>query len=73
MERSEARDLIDFLAIIRHGPGITELARELIAGHEALFLSERLLLWTDSALRSDLEIYEDVQLPEGRHTVLWNS
>jgi hypothetical protein len=59
-ERSEARDLVDFLAILRHDPGISALAKELIAGQDALLLSERLLLWTDPALRSDLEIYEDV-------------
>jgi hypothetical protein len=73
VERSEARDLIDFLAIIRHDPGIMGLARELIAGQDALILSERLLLWTDSALRSDLEIYEDVdpvQAVEARDLLL---
>ena len=72
-ERSEARDLVDILAILRHDPGITELARELIAGQDALILSERLLLWTDSALRSDLEIYEDVdpaQAMEARDLLL---
>jgi hypothetical protein len=73
LERSEARVLVDFLAAIRHDPGITELARELIAGQDALILSERLLLWTESALRSDLEIYEDVdpeQAVEARNLIL---
>ena len=72
-ERSEARDLVDLLALIRHDPGITELAKELVAGQDALILCERLLLWTDSALRSDLEIYEDVdpeQAMEARELLL---
>jgi hypothetical protein len=73
VERSEARDLIDFLAIIRHDPGIKGLARELIASQDALILSERLLLWTDSAIRNDLKIYEDVnpeQAMEARDLLL---
>lgn len=61
VERSEARDLIDFLAILRHDPGMIPLARELVAGQDALILSERLLFWTDSALRNDLVLYEDVK------------
>lgn len=73
VERSESRDLVDFLAIILHDPGLTAPARELVARQDALILSERLLLWTDSAIRHDLAIYKDVnpeQAVEARELLL---
>ena len=63
-ERSEARDLVDFLAILRHDPGLTGPAREILANQDALILSERLLMWTDGAIRDDLAVYKDVNPEE---------
>jgi len=63
-ERSEARDLVDFTALLRHDPGLKGLAREIFANQDALILSERLLLWSDAAIRDDLAVYEDVNPEE---------
>ena len=63
-ERSEARDLVDFTALLRHDPKLTGLAREILANQDALILSERLLLWSDAAIRDDLSVYEDVNPEE---------
>ena len=63
-ERSEARDLVDFLAVLRHDPELTRLAREILANQDALILSERLLMRTDGAIRDDLSVYKDVNPEE---------
>ena len=63
-ERSEARDLVDFTALLGHDPKLTGLAREILANQDALILSERLLLWSDAAIRDDLSVYEDVNPEE---------
>lgn len=63
-ERSEARDLVDFTALLRHDPELSGLAREILANQDALILSERLLLWSGAAIRDDLAVYEDVNPEE---------
>ena len=59
-ERSEARDLVDFLAVLRHDSGLTGFAKEIVASQDVLILSERLLSWSDQAIHDDLAIYEDI-------------
>lgn len=59
-ERSEARDLVDFIFLIRSYPELTGLAKELVKNQDAVMLSERLLSWSDSGIRNDLATYPDV-------------
>lgn len=60
VERSEARDLVDFLALLRHDSGLEEIARETVFKQDILILAERLLSWSKDRIGSDLAIYEDV-------------
>lgn len=59
-ERTEARDLADIHAILRRYPHLRGFARRLVAQQDALLLAERLLVWTDKAIKSDLQAYSDV-------------
>jgi hypothetical protein len=60
VERIEARDLVDIAAVVRHAPRMQLTLRRAIATQDALLLAERLLGWTDSAIREDLRAYADV-------------
>ena len=59
-ERSEARDLVDIIALVRKYPGMANQAREILANQDALIITERLLLWSDRAIEDDLSVYIDV-------------
>ncbi|MBI4026912.1 MAG: hypothetical protein HY360_18145 [Verrucomicrobia bacterium] len=64
-ERAEARDLVDILAVVRRFPKLTGTARRLLSKQDALILAERLLNWTDQAVKRDLSVYPDVNPHEG--------
>ena len=59
-ERSEARDLVDITALLRRFPELTSRAKELLSEQDAVIVSEKLLAWTDTGIRSDLASYPDV-------------
>jgi len=60
-ERTEARDLVDIRAVLEARPDLERIARRVFAGQDAIILAERLLGWTDDAIRKDLEAYADVR------------
>lgn len=60
VERSEARDLVDFWAVLKQHPGMRQKARRLVAQQDALLLAERLLAWSPQGISEDLEPYPDV-------------
>jgi hypothetical protein len=60
VERVEARDLVDVLAVIRHAPALRARLRRLVMAQDALLLAERLLGWTTRSIREDLAGYRDV-------------
>lgn len=60
VERVEARDLVDVLAVIRHAPALRARLRRLVMAQDAMLLAERLLGWTDRSIREDLTAYRDV-------------
>lgn len=60
LERIEARDLIDIAAVMRLRPELGGALRRAVAAQDALLLAERLLGWTDDAVRNDLRAYPDV-------------
>ena len=59
-ERTEARDLVDILFVLRKNPTMEVLARRLLSEQDAVLLVERLLGWTDAAIQEDLLAYDDV-------------
>lgn len=59
-ERVEARDLVDITAVLRKHPRLERAARVALRQQDALIVAERLLGWTDDAVREDLEAYPDV-------------
>lgn len=65
-ERSEARDLVDIAAVLRHAPDMHDRARRLLVQQDALLLAERLLAWTDDDLAGDLEAYDDVSVDDAK-------
>ena len=60
VERVEARDLVDVLAVIRHRPALRARLQRLVMAQDAALLAERLLGWTDRSVRKDLAAYRDV-------------
>jgi hypothetical protein len=60
VERLEARDLVDIAAVARLRPRLQHALRKAVADQDALLLVERLLGWTDDAIRDDLRGYVDV-------------
>ena len=60
VERAEARDLVDLRATLTLRPELEGFIRQVVAGQDALLLSERLLAWDDGGIRRDLASYEDV-------------
>lgn len=60
VERAEAKDLVDIMAILRRKPGMEKEARRLLSEQDAVLLVERLLAWTDEAIKEDLAAYDDV-------------
>jgi hypothetical protein len=56
----EARDLIDIAAVMKLRPELGGVLRRALAAQDALLLAERLLGWTDEAIRKDLRAYGDV-------------
>lgn len=61
VERVEARDLADIAAVVRARPDLRRSLRRAVAAQDALLLTERLLQWTDSAIRADLRAYRDIE------------
>ncbi len=59
-EKSEARDLVDMNALLQKFPELASVAKEIIAGQDALILIERLLSWSDQTIQDDLLVYTDV-------------
>ena len=60
VERAEARDLVDILAVIRSKPSLEDKARRLLRQQDAVLVVERLLAWSDADIDADLEAYDDV-------------
>ena len=60
VERAEARDLFDILAVLRSRRSLEAKARRLLREQDAVLLAERLLAWTDEAIDADLDAYDDV-------------
>jgi hypothetical protein len=60
VERSEARDLIDIAALLRHQPQLIAEARRIVESLDALILAERLTAWNEASIREDLVPYQDV-------------
>ena len=58
-ERSEARDLVDIAAVLRHRPDLTREAKKSLRSQDALILAERLAGWSEPAVRDDLAVYPD--------------
>lgn len=65
-ERAEARDLADIFAVLQHRPEMEVQARRLLQDQDALILAERLLMWTDERITTDLAAYEDVAPEDAR-------
>lgn len=59
-ERSEARDLVDIIAVLEHVPALESRAREVLLGQDALLVTERLTGWSDTSIDDDLAAYHDV-------------
>src|SRR5207237_5018964 len=66
LERIEARDLIDIAAVMRLRPALGGVLRRALAAQDALLLTERLLGWTDEAIKNDLRAYPDVDPGDAR-------
>jgi hypothetical protein len=66
VERSEARDLVDILAVLRKRPGLEAEARRLLRRQDAVLLVERLLAWSDRAIAKDLRAYDDAPPAQAR-------
>lgn len=60
LERIEARDLVDLRAVLRARPRLGYAFQKAVAAQDALLLAERLLAWSDDALRDDLLAYPGV-------------
>jgi hypothetical protein len=60
LERIEGRDLVDIAAVLRHDPGMVRALGRAVRAQDALLMAERLLGWSDAALRDDLRAYPDV-------------
>ncbi|MEW6747740.1 MAG: nucleotidyl transferase AbiEii/AbiGii toxin family protein [Planctomycetota bacterium] len=60
VERLEARDLVDIMAVLQRRPDTERLARQLVAQQDAVLLAERLMGWTDEQIEKDLHAYRDV-------------
>jgi hypothetical protein len=60
LERIEARDLVDLRAVLRARPRLRYAFQKAVAEQDALLLAERLLAWTDDAIRDDLLAYPGV-------------
>jgi hypothetical protein len=60
VERIEARDLVDIRAVILARPRLRYVLETALAAQDALLIAERLLAWSDEAIREDLEGYVDV-------------
>jgi Nucleotidyl transferase AbiEii toxin, Type IV TA system len=72
-ERSEARDLVDIMAVIRHAPQLKEEAKAILESQDAIIVSERLMAWTNEEISDDLAAYNDVdpaQAQQGRDLLL---
>jgi len=59
-ERSEARDLVDVMAVLHIHPEMEPDARRMLERQDAVILVERLSAWTETAIREDLTSYRDV-------------
>jgi hypothetical protein len=59
-ERSEARDLVDIMAVLRHVPALESRARQMLLEQDALLVAERLTGWSDANLDDDLAAYRDI-------------
>lgn len=59
-ERSEARDLVDLMAVLKFAPALEAVARQVLSNQDALLVSERLTGWTDDDIEADLASYHDV-------------
>jgi len=64
VERLEARDLYDIGAVLQHAPRLVPRAKALVARQDLALLCERLLGWTEDALRDDLAAYPGVDPAE---------
>ena len=62
VERVEARDLVDIYAVFKYNPSLKSEAKKLLAQQDALLIAERLLAWTDKAIKLDLDIYKDIKI-----------
>jgi hypothetical protein len=60
LERIEARDLVDLRAVLHARPRLRYAFQKAVADQDALLLVERLLGWTDAAIREDLLAYPGV-------------
>lgn len=60
LERIEARDLVDIQAVLRARPRLRYAFQKAVGEQDALLLAERLLAWTDTAIRDDLVAYPGV-------------
>jgi hypothetical protein len=59
-ERSEARDLVDVMAVLKHAPELEAKARKTLLEQDALLVIERLTGWSDADIETDLTAYPDV-------------
>lgn len=59
-ERSEARDLVDIMAVLEHAPALESIARQMVLNQDALLITERLTGWSDAGIEADLAAYHDV-------------
>lgn len=60
VERAEARDLVDVLAVLQHRPSMEGVARRFLPSLDEVLLAERLLSWTDDRVSTDLGAYPEV-------------
>jgi hypothetical protein len=65
-ERTEARDLVDVMAVLRQYPALEGDARRLLGEQDAALVAERLLAWTDDQIEEDLAAYDDVSPGDAR-------
>jgi hypothetical protein len=61
VERIEARDLADIGAVLAIRPRLRYAFGKYVSEQDALILSERMLSWTDDAIRDDLAAHVDIQ------------
>jgi hypothetical protein len=66
VERAEARDLVDIMAVLQARSEMRETARALVARQDALAMAERLLAWTDKDIEADLKAYRDVDTGDAK-------